>query len=159
FKTHRVIVVNSGGANACTGEEGVKDARATAEMVAEFFNCDDREVLVASTGVIGARLDMAKIACGVRESTGQLSRRGGPRVAEVILTTDTRPKRANKSLKLGGRAVKIAGAAKGAGMIHPNMATLLAFVTTDAAIGKAPLQVALKRAVSQSFNRVSVDGD
>src|SRR5262249_28279306 len=77
FKTHRVIVVNSGGANACTGEEGVNDARATAQMVAEYFNCDDREVLVASTGVIGARLDMAKITCGVREATGQLSRGAG----------------------------------------------------------------------------------
>lgn len=130
-----------------------------AGMVSDYFSCDDREVLVASTGVIGVRLDMSKIRAGVREATGQLSREAGPRVAEAIMTTDTRPKRANKSLKLGGRVVKIAGVAKGAGMIHPNMATLLAFVTTDAAISKAALQASLKRAVKVSFNRVTVDGD
>ncbi len=158
-RTHRAIVVNSGGANACTGEEGVNDARATARMVAEYFNCDDREVLVASTGVIGARLDMSKIEKGVREATGQLSREAGAGVAEAIMTTDTKPKRTNKSVKLGGAVVKVAGVAKGSGMIHPNMATLLAFITTDAAIGKAALQAALKYAVNQSFNRVSVDGD
>ncbi|MCG3159922.1 MAG: Arginine biosynthesis bifunctional protein ArgJ [Acidobacteria bacterium] len=159
YRTHRAIVMNSGGANACTGEEGLNDARATAELVAEYFNCDDREVLVASTGVIGARLNMEKIKGGVREATGQLSREAGYRVAEAMMTTDTKPKRANKSVRLGGKVVKIAGVAKGAGMIHPNMATLLAFVTTDAAISKTALQSALKRAVNRSFNRVSVDGD
>jgi glutamate N-acetyltransferase/amino-acid N-acetyltransferase len=159
YRTHRAIVINSGGANACTGDEGLNDARAMAGMVSDYFSCDDREVLVASTGVIGVRLDMSKIRAGVREATGQLSREAGPRVAEAIMTTDTRPKRANKSLKLGGRVVKIAGVAKGAGMIHPNMATLLAFVTTDAAISKAALQASLKRAVKVSFNRVTVDGD
>src|SRR5262245_31250598 len=159
FKTHRAIVVNSGGANACTGGEGLNDARATARMVAEYFNCDDREVLVASTGVIGVRLDMNKIAGGVREATGRLSREAGFRVAEAMMTTDTRPKRAVKSVRLGDRVVKIAGVAKGSGMIHPDMATLLSFVTTDVAIGKAALRMALKRAVDRSFNRVSVDGD
>jgi glutamate N-acetyltransferase / amino-acid N-acetyltransferase len=159
FKTHRAIVVNSGGANACTGEEGLNDARATAQMVAEYFNCDDREVLVASTGVIGAPLDMDKITSGVREATGRLSRAAWEHVAEAIMTTDTRPKRAGRSLKLGGAPVKIAGVAKGSGMIHPDMATLLSFVTTDAAIGKAALHAALKRAANLSFNRVSVDGD
>src|SRR5262245_15932184 len=159
FKTHRAIVVNSGGANACTGDPGLNDARATAKMVAEYFNCDEREVLVASTGVIGVRLDMNKIASGVREATGRLSREAGFNVAEAIMTTDTKPKRAARSLKIGDTTVKIAGAAKGAGMIHPDMATLLSFVTTDAAIGKAALQAALKRAVNRSFNRVTVDGD
>ncbi|MGH9935173.1 MAG: bifunctional glutamate N-acetyltransferase/amino-acid acetyltransferase ArgJ [Blastocatellia bacterium] len=159
FKTHRAIVVNSGGANACTGEEGVDDARATAKMVAEYFSCDDHEVLVASTGVIGARLDMSKIESGVREATGRLSRGAWASVAEAIMTTDTKPKRASRSVRLGDRLVKIAGVAKGSGMIHPDMATLLAFVTTDAAIGKSALHAALKRAVNQSFNRVSVDGD
>ncbi len=159
FKTHRAIVVNSGGANACTGEAGLNDSRATAQMVAEYFNCDDREVLVASTGVIGVRLDMEKITRGVREATGRLSRGAWFDVAEAMMTTDTNPKRAGKSFKLGGMTVKIAGVAKGAGMIHPDMATLLAFVTTDAAISKASLHTALKRAVNQSFNRVSVDGD
>jgi glutamate N-acetyltransferase/amino-acid N-acetyltransferase len=128
-------------------------------MVAEYFNCDDHEVLVASTGVIGVQLDMDKIASGVREATGRLSREAGFNVAEAIMTTDTKPKRAARSLKLDDRTVKIAGAAKGAGMIHPDMATLLSFVTTDAAIGKAALQAALKRAVNRSFNRVTVDGD
>jgi len=159
FKTHRAIVVNSGGANACTGEIGLNDARVTAQMVAEYFNCDDREVLVASTGVIGVQLDMDKITSGVREATGRLSRGAWGHVAEAIMTTDTKPKRAGRSSRLGGAAVKIAGVAKGAGMIHPDMATLLAFVTTDAAISKAALYAALKRAVNQSFNRVSVDGD
>jgi glutamate N-acetyltransferase / amino-acid N-acetyltransferase len=159
FKTHRAIVVNSGGANACTGDPGLNNARATARMVAEYFNCDDREVLVASTGVIGVQLDMDKIVGGVREATGRLSREAGFNVAEAMMTTDTRPKRSSKSVKLGDRTVKIAGVAKGAGMIHPDMATLLSFVTTDAAISKAALHTALKRAVSRSFNRVSVDGD
>jgi glutamate N-acetyltransferase / amino-acid N-acetyltransferase len=159
FKTHRAIVVNSGGANACTGEKGLNDARETARMVAEYFNCDEREILVASTGVIGVRLDMDKIASGVREATGRLSRETGIRVAEAIMTTDTKPKRAARSVKLGENVVKIAGVAKGSGMIHPDMATLLSFVTTDAAIGRAALRKALNIAVDRSFNRVSVDGD
>ena len=159
FKTHRAIVVNSGGANACTGEEGLNDARETARMVAEYFNCDEREILVASTGVIGVRLDMDKIASGVREATGRLSREAGFHVAEAIMTTDTKPKRAARSVKLGDKVVKIAGVAKGSGMIHPDMATLLSFVTTDASIGKAALRKALKLTVDRSFNRVSVDGD
>ncbi len=159
FKTHRAIVVNSGGANACTGEEGLNDARATARLVAEYFNCDEREVLVASTGVVGVRLDMSKVESGVRAATADLSRANWSRVAEAIMTTDTRPKRASRSVKLGGKRATIAGVAKGAGMIHPDMATLLAFVTTDAAISKTALQPALKRAVNQSFNRVTVDGD
>jgi len=158
-KTHRAIIVNSGGANACTGDEGLADARRTARSVAEFFNCDEREVLVASTGVIGVRLDMNKIESGIRAATAELSRSAGARVAEAIMTTDTRPKRASRTLKLGGKRVTIAGVAKGAGMIHPDMATLLAFVTTDAAISKAALQTALRRAADASFNRVTVDGD
>src|SRR5262249_1183243 len=136
FKTHRAIVVNSGGANACTGDPGLNDARATTRMVAEYFNCDERETLLASTGVIGVRLDMDKIASGVREATGRLSREAGFNVAEAIMTTDTKPKRAARSLKLGARVVKIAGVAKGAGMIHPDMATPLSFVTTEAASAK-----------------------
>ena len=158
-RTHRAIVVNSGCANACTGEPGLADARRTAEIVAEYFNCDDREVLVASTGVIGVRLDMSKVEAGIRQATAALSRENGARVAEAIMTTDTRPKRAAKTLRIGGARVTIAGVAKGAGMIHPNMATLLSFVTTDAAIAKPALQAALRRAVNRSFNRVSIDGD
>src|SRR5262245_23314473 len=125
FKTHCAVVVNSGGANACTGDAGVDDARLTTQIVAEYFNCDHREVLVASTGVIGVRLDMAKIESGIRVATGELSRENGWHVAEAIMTTDTRPKRISKTLRLSGKNVVIAGVAKGAGMIHPNMATLL----------------------------------
>jgi len=158
-RTHRAIVVNSGGANACTGEEGLDDARRTACLVAEYFNCDEREVLVASTGVIGARLDMSKIESGVRQATADLSRANGWRVAEAMMTTDTRPKRAKEAIKLGDQRVTIAGVAKGAGMIHPDMATLLSFVTTDAAISKTAINAALKRAVNESFNHVTVDGD
>jgi len=158
-KTHRVIIVNSGGANACTGTEGMEDARKTTRLVAEYFNCDEQEVLVSSTGVIGQRLDMAKIGSGIRAATAELSRQSGWNVAEAIMTTDTRPKRASKRVKIGGRLVTIAGVAKGSGMIHPNMATLLSFVTTDAAISKAALGTALRQAVNHSFNRVTVDGD
>lgn len=158
-KTHRAVIVNSGGANACTGAEGLADARHTAELVAEYFNCDDREVLVASTGVIGVRLDMNKIEAGVRLATAELSRSNARRVAEAIMTTDTRPKRDLKRLIFGAQRATIAGVAKGAGMIHPDMATLLAFVTTDVAISKSALQTALRYAVKQSFNRLSIDGD
>jgi glutamate N-acetyltransferase/amino-acid N-acetyltransferase len=159
FRTHRAIVVNSGGANACTGEGGLNDARRTAQIVAEYFNCDEREVLVASTGVIGRRLDMGKVESGIRIATARLSRSNGARVAEAMMTTDTRPKRSSRIIKLGDQRVTIAGVAKGAGMIHPNMATLLSFVTTDIAINKAALREALRFAVDRSFNRVSIDGD
>lgn len=158
-RTHRAIVVNSGGANACTGEAGMEDARETVRIVADYFNCDEREVLVCSTGVIGVRLDMDKLRSGIRVATAELSRHRGERVAEAIMTTDTFPKRALKRVKLGGRSVTIGGVAKGAGMIHPNMATLLAFITTDAAISKSALSKALKTAVGRSFNRITVDGD
>jgi glutamate N-acetyltransferase / amino-acid N-acetyltransferase len=158
-RTHHAIVVNSGGANACTGQEGLNDARRTARLVAEYFNCEEREVLVASTGVIGVRLDMGKIESGIRGATADISRANGWRVAEAIMTTDTRPKRASRTIKLGNRRATIAGVAKGAGMIHPNMATLLSFITTDAWVSKAALQAALAIAASQSFNRVTIDGD
>ncbi len=159
YRKQRAIVVNSGGANACTGAGGLKDARRTAALVAAQIGCQPEEVLVASTGVIGQRLDMAKVEAGVRAVTAQLSRAAGSRVAEAIMTTDTRPKRASKRFKLGGQTITIAGVAKGAGMIHPNMATMLSFVTTDAALSKAALNAALKQAVRKTFNRLSVDGD
>lgn len=157
--THRVFVVNSGGANACTGEAGLDDAHETARIVAEYFHCREREVLVASTGVIGVRLDMKKVTSGLRAATAALSKENGWQVAEAMMTTDTRPKRAGKTINLLGKKVTIAGVAKGAGMIHPNMATLLSLVTTDAAIRKSALREALKLAVNRSFNRITVDGD
>ena len=157
--THRVFVVNSGCANACTGEPGMADAEETARIVAEYFHCAEKEVLVASTGVIGVRLDMTKLVTGLRTATAGLSRQNGWKVAEAIMTTDTRPKRASKSFRLGGKRVTIAGVAKGSGMIHPNMATMLSLVTTDVSIRKSALQKALNRAVNLSFNRVTIDGD
>jgi glutamate N-acetyltransferase / amino-acid N-acetyltransferase len=157
--THRVFVVNSGCANACTGDPGMADAEETARIVAEYFHCAEKEVLVASTGVIGVRLDMTKLVTGLRTATAGLSRQNGWRVAEAIMTTDTRPKRASKSFRLGGKRVTVAGVAKGSGMIHPNMATMLSLVTTDVSIRKSALQKALNRAVNLSFNRVTIDGD
>ena len=158
-KTHRAIIVNSGCANAVTGEEGLVNSQRTTQILADFFNCDDREILVCSTGVIGVRLKMELLEAGIREATANLAAENGSKIAEAIMTTDTKPKRAAKSFTLGGKRVTIAGVAKGSGMIHPNMATLLSFVTTDAAISKKVLQTALNLAVNVSFNRVTIDGD
>jgi glutamate N-acetyltransferase/amino-acid N-acetyltransferase len=161
-RTHRAIVVNSGCANAVTGEEGLAKTQQTTQILSDFFNCDRREILVCSTGVIGVQLDMTKLETGVKDATAKLARDNGTAIANLahaIMTTDTRPKQSSRSFSLGGRRVTISGVAKGAGMIHPNMATLLSFVLTDAAISKKALQAALLRAVNQSFNRVTVDGD
>jgi glutamate N-acetyltransferase/amino-acid N-acetyltransferase len=159
YRTHRAIVVNSGGANACTGEAGLEDARRTAHLVATALNCKPEEVLICSTGVIGQRLKMDLLESGLARVLAGLSRTAGGNVAEAIMTTDTRPKRASKRCQLAGKTVTLAGVAKGAGMIHPNMATLLSLITTDAAISKVVLNAALKQAVRRSFNRLSVDGD
>ena len=161
-KTHRAIVINSGCANAVTGAEGLANTQRTAQLLAEFFSCDPSEILVCSTGVIGVQLNMTKLEAGLKEATAHLSRENGTAIvnlANAIMTTDTRPKQASRSFTLGGNRVTISGVAKGAGMIHPNMATLLSFVMTDAAISKKALQTALKHAVNQSFNRVTIDGD
>lgn len=161
-RTHRAIVVNSGCANAVTGDEGLANTERTTQMLAEFFGCDAREILVCSTGVIGVQLDMTKLAAGLKDATAKLARDNGTAIADLaraIMTTDTRPKQSSRSFSLSGKRVTISGIAKGAGMIHPNMATLLSFVMTDAAISKKALQAALKRAVNQSFNRVTIDGD
>lgn len=161
-KTHRLIVVNSGCANAVTGAEGLANTQRTTQILADYFSCDPREILVCSTGVIGVQLNMAKLEAGLKDATSQLSHERGTAIANLaraIMTTDTRPKHASRSFSLGGKRITISGIAKGAGMIHPNMATLLSFVMTDAAISKKALQAALKYAVNQSFNRVTIDGD
>ncbi len=161
-QTHRAIVVNSGCANAVTGAEGLAHTQQTVQFLAEFFSCNPREILVCSTGVIGVQLNMTKLEAGLKEATAQLSHERGTAIANLaraIMTTDTRPKQASRSFTLGGKRVSISGVAKGAGMIHPNMATLLSFVLTDAAISKKALQAALNFAVKQSFNRVTIDGD
>jgi glutamate N-acetyltransferase/amino-acid N-acetyltransferase len=151
----RAVVANSGCANACTGDAGLTDSRATAEETARSIGCRADQVLVLSTGVIGQRLNMSKIRAGISLASTRLDRGGGEAASRAIMTTDTRPKVAaavQPSYTIGGMA-------KGSGMIHPNMATMLSVITTDAKIEPALLARALREAVSQSFNRITVDGD
>ncbi len=157
----RAVVANAGNANAATGERGLKDTEAMCRLAAEAVGCSADEVLVASTGVIGEALDMEKIRAGIAAAAGNLSSNeaAAEAAARAIMTTDTRPKAAQREIEIGGRGVRIGGIAKGAGMISPRMATMLAFITTDAAIAPALLQRALAIAADASFNRVTVDGD
>lgn len=155
----RAIIVNSGNANACTGEQGLAAASAMAAAVAEQLSIPVHQVFVGSTGVIGRVLPIARITAAVPELVARLSVPGGDQAAQAILTTDLRPKTVARRTKIGGRVVTIGGMAKGSGMIHPNMATMLAYLTTDAAIAPIALQHALKAAVDQSFNCITVDGD
>ncbi len=153
--TIRAVVANSGCANACTGEAGLADAQATADAAAQAMGCRADQVLVLSTGVIGQSLDIAKVQAGIARGAARLSADGGADAARAIMTTDTRPKQT--SLRTAQYA--IGGMCKGAGMIHPNMATMLAVITTGAHISPALLDRALRVAVGRSFNRISVDGD
>jgi glutamate N-acetyltransferase / amino-acid N-acetyltransferase len=154
----RAVVVNSGNANAATGEKGIADARAMQALAAGALGLGAGEVAVASTGVIGERLPMERIESGINEAAGELARDGAA-FAEAILTTDTRTKQAAARVEVGGKIVTVGGTAKGSGMIHPNMGTMLAFLTTDAAVERRSLQGALDRATERAFNRVTVDGD
>jgi glutamate N-acetyltransferase / amino-acid N-acetyltransferase len=156
--TVRAIVVNSGNANACTGPQGDADALEMAERVATLLAVPTHEVLVASTGVIGQALPMGRIRAGIPAAVAALDPSGGA-AHEAILTTDAFPKTCAARFDLGGTPVTIGGMAKGAGMIHPNMATMLAFLTTDAAVAPAALAQALRQAVAVSFNSITVDGD
>ena len=155
----RAIVANSGCANACTGTEGAQNAQRMAELVAEGIGARADEVLVLSTGVIGRQLDMTKVSAGIRALTTSSMVRDAIRTSQAIMTTDTRPKRATASGTIAGKTVTVAGMAKGAGMIHPGMATMLSVITTDAACAPELLQRAVKAVADQSFNRISVDGD
>jgi glutamate N-acetyltransferase/amino-acid N-acetyltransferase len=155
----RAVVVNSGNANACTGEPGMADARCMAARTASALGVSASEVLVSSTGVIGKRLPLDRIAAGIASAAPLLSTAGHRDAAEAIMTTDTFPKEAASAVVIDGVSVTVGGMAKGSGMIAPNMATLLAFVTTDALIPSPLLQRALKRAADRSFNRITVDGD
>jgi glutamate N-acetyltransferase/amino-acid N-acetyltransferase len=153
----RAIVVNSGNANACTGEQGERDAIAMAEAAAAVVSCSPYEVAVASTGVIGFKLPVERIAAvlpGIALTEG-----GWDDTSRAMMTTDTRPKVAERELNLTAGTVRIGGVAKGSGMIHPNMATLLAFVTTDAAVDQGDLRRIVSRAADTTFNAISVDGD
>jgi glutamate N-acetyltransferase / amino-acid N-acetyltransferase len=155
----RAVVINSGCANAGTGEQGLRDARETAALVAREIGCRPGEVVVASTGVIGVALPMDKVRAGIAHVVPSLSREGGAAAARAILTTDTRPKEIVVEFPLDGHRATVGAMAKGSGMIAPNMATMLAFFTTDAALDPRLLHRALREAVGVSLNRITVDGD
>lgn len=154
----RAVVANSGNANAATGERGIADARRMQEVAAEALGVGAEEVAVASTGVVGEYLPMEKVARGIRGACEALGR-GGEGFARAILTTDTRTKGCVARCEVSGRDVEVWGVAKGSGMIHPNMGTMLAFLATDAAVEKKYLQELLREATRRTFNRVTVDGD
>lgn len=157
----QAVVVVSGIANTCTGEQGLRDAEAMAMHTAQALGIDPADVIVASTGVIGPHLPMDRVAAGIRAAAGALSAGGGGDAAVAIMTTDTRPKEAafRVALPAGAGAVTIGGMAKGSGMIHPDMATMLGFLATDAPVAPGDLQSALREAVDNTFNLITVDGD
>lgn len=157
----RAIVVNSGIANACTGEEGYGYCRDMAVKVSEMMGIQAESVLVASTGVIGKQLPMDKISKGIKMLSSRLgnTKDDAQMAAEAIMTTDTHPKQIAIQTEIGGKTVTIGGMCKGSGMIHINMCTMLGFITTDCAISKKLLQKALSETVEDTFNMVSVDGD
>ncbi|MFN3979657.1 MAG: bifunctional glutamate N-acetyltransferase/amino-acid acetyltransferase ArgJ [Caldilinea sp.] len=153
------VLVNAGCANACTGPEGNANARITAEQTALHLGAHEHSVFVMSTGVIGVQLPMEKLLAGIPKVVEALAPDGWPAAAAAIMTTDTRPKLATRQVALGDATATITGIAKGAGMIHPNMATMLVVIATDAFIAQPLLQQALTTAVNVSFNRISIDGD
>ena len=153
------VIVNSGGANACTGLQGYRDAVRMAELAEDALGVPARSILVCSTGIIGERLPMGKLPEGVAKAAAALSPGGGDEAARAIMTTDTRPKAVAVEFELDGRPVRVGGMAKGSGMIAPNLATMLAFLTTDAQLSPTALRSCLREAVETSFNLVTVDGD
>lgn len=154
------VVVNSGNANACTGRVGIKNAIKMCSETARQIEEEPHSVLVASTGIIGEQLPMGKIITGISKAAANLSAssKAGLDFAKAIMTTDTKPKQAVRRIEISGKKITIAGAVKGAGMIGPNMATTLCFITTDAAISKPLLGRALKDAIGNSLNKLTVDG-
>ncbi len=153
----QAVIINAGNANACLAERGVRDALRMAELTADAVGCVPHNVLTASTGVIGKPLPMDKIARGLAQMN--LRKNGGTAAAEAIMTTDTIAKQAEACINIGGAEVRIGGMAKGSGMIHPNMATMISVITTDANISVGALSTALKTAADVSYNRISIDGD
>ncbi len=154
------VVVNSGNANTCTGKQGRRNAKSMCEAAAVALGCKSEQVLIASTGIIGHQLPMEKVLFGIKAAAGEIApcRLAGTSFSEAILTTDTVEKNASANVKIDGKKVVIAGCVKGAGMIAPNMATTLCFLTTDADISKPLLQKALKKAIGGSLNKLTVDG-
>ena len=157
----QAVVINAGIANACTGEEGMKACEDTAKAAGEILGIEPFAVCVASTGVIGMQLPLDRIANGVKMMAPELSESGeaGLAAAKAIMTTDTIPKHIAVTVQIGGKDVTVGGMCKGSGMIHPNMCTMLGFITTDAAISKELLQEALSEDIKDTYNMVSVDGD
>jgi glutamate N-acetyltransferase/amino-acid N-acetyltransferase len=157
----QAVIVNSGNANACTGVKGYSDAISMAEKTAQILNLKSEDVFVSSTGVIGVPLPIGKILNGIEsfEKNIDLTNDGLLSFAQAIMTTDTFPKINSTQVVIGGKKITITGVAKGSGMIHPNMATMLSFLMTDANISKSALNKALKHSVDNSFNLITVDGD
>ena len=155
----RFLLINSGNANAGTGAAGLDDARATCRLVAAAAGCAEQAVLPFSTGVIGMSLPVARFAPAIPVALAACTAAGWARAARAVMTTDTVPKATSRQTLIGGKLVTVTGIAKGAGMIHPDMATMLAFVATDAAVERDLLQACLARAADRSFNRITVDGD
>ncbi|NKB23056.1 MAG: bifunctional glutamate N-acetyltransferase/amino-acid acetyltransferase ArgJ [Kiritimatiellae bacterium] len=161
IKSHQgqAILINSGNANACTGAQGLSNAKQMAKVVADSLGIDETMVFVCSTGHIGEPMPMDVITRGIPKVFDQLSTQNGLQAAEAIMTTDTEQKYGSTQIHIDEHDVIISGIAKGSGMIHPNMATMLAFIMTDATVNREALQECLHQAVEKSFNRISVDGD
>ena len=155
----RAIIANSGNANACTGGQGAVDAREMAVATANSLGLQPRQVLVCSTGRIGRRLPIERIRAAIPEVVAMASARGSTSAARAIMTSDTRPKQHAVETTINGRQIRVGGIAKGAGMVEPSMATMLAFITTDAEVARRPWRRLLREAVELSFNRICVDGD
>lgn len=155
----RALLINSGNANAGTGQQGMRDAEQCCALVAAAVECSKDEVLPFSTGVIGQDLPMDRLERGISELPGQLKRDAWTQAASGIMTTDTVAKACSRTLQIDGKKVTITGIAKGSGMIHPDMATMLAFIATDARVDSSWLQTCLEAAVAVSFNTITVDGD
>ena len=160
-KKAQAVIVNSGIANACTGAEGFGYCKDTAEAAAKYLSVDAEGVLIGSTGVIGKQMPIDRLTAGIEVLAGKKndSIENGTEAAKAIMTTDTHEKELAVTIQVGGKTVTIGGMAKGSGMIHPNMCTMLAFVTTDAVITKEALQKALSEDVVDTYNMISVDGD
>jgi glutamate N-acetyltransferase / amino-acid N-acetyltransferase len=155
----QALSINSGNANACTGAQGFKDALLMAKLTADRLDLDPDQVLVSSTGVIGRYLPMDAVKAGIAQACGRLSVEGGAGAARAIMTTDTVPKTAQIEVEIGGTTIRVGGMSKGSGMIHPNMATLLAYITTDAAVEAGLMARLVKAIADRSFNQVTIDGD
>jgi len=153
------VIINSGNANACVGEEGYKNAKEIAKYASELLVCSPEEILVGSTGVIGVPLNMEAVLAGIDEAVSSMEPEGGHDAVEAIMTTDTIPKEIAVEFEIQGVKVVMGGMAKGSGMIHPNMATMIGVITTDVNISRKLLEKALKDVVKRTFNRISVDGD